>query len=43
MSILRILIVDTNNIDFVNNHDDYLKIVDAINQDWSVGIHKLIL
>ncbi|MCK9302844.1 MAG: deoxynucleoside kinase [Bacteroidales bacterium] len=39
----RILIVDTNNIDFVNNHDDYLKIVDAINQDWSVGIHKLIL
>jgi len=40
---MRILIVDTNNIDFVKNTDDYKKIIDLIDQDYPVGIHKRVL
>jgi len=38
---LRILIIDTNDIDFVNNPTDYGKIVDAIFQDYSIGVHRI--
>jgi len=38
---LRILIIDTNDIDFVNNPDDYAQIVDAIFQDYSIGVHRI--
>ena len=38
---LRILIIDTNDIDFVNNPSDYNKIVNAIFQDHSVGVHRI--
>jgi deoxyadenosine/deoxycytidine kinase len=38
---LRILIIDTNDIDFVNKPSDYAKIVDAIFQDYSMGVHRI--
>jgi deoxyadenosine/deoxycytidine kinase len=38
---LRILIIDTNDIDFVNKPSDYAKIVDAIFQDYSIGVHRI--
>ena len=40
---MRILILDTNNIDFVANNNDYEKIVDAINQPYDIGVHRLVL
>jgi len=38
---LRILIIDTNDIDFVNNPNDYGKIVEAIFQDYPIGVHRI--
>jgi deoxyadenosine/deoxycytidine kinase len=39
-----ILILDTNNIDFVHNSDDYQKVKDAIfNSDYKLGINTVIL
>ena len=40
---MRILILDTNNIDFVANQRDYEKIVDAIDQSYDIGVHRLVL
>ncbi len=40
---MRILILDTNNIDFVKNPEDYQKIMYHINQEYSVGIHRKML
>lgn len=40
---MRILILDTNNIDFVKNPSDYQKIVHLINQEYSIGIHRVVL
>lgn len=40
---MRILILDTNNIDFVANQRDYEKILEAIDQPYDVGIHRLAL
>ena len=40
---LPILIIDTNNIDFVNNIDDYQKIVGVINKEYLPGIHRILL
>ncbi len=40
---MRILILDTNNIDFVANQRDYEKILNAIDQPYDVGIHRLVL
>jgi deoxyadenosine/deoxycytidine kinase len=38
------LIIDTNNIDFVNNPHDYKKVIDAIfNQKYEKGINRVIL
>ncbi|MDD4142106.1 MAG: 2-amino-4-hydroxy-6-hydroxymethyldihydropteridine diphosphokinase [Bacteroidales bacterium] len=39
----RILIIDTNNVDFVNNADDYKTVVSVINMQRDYGIHKVIL
>jgi deoxyadenosine/deoxycytidine kinase len=40
----KFLIIDTNNIDFVNNSADYEKIKDAVfNQNHSKGINRIIL
>lgn len=41
---IRIVIIDTNNIDFVNNKDDFDKIEKAIfNNEYEVGITRIIL
>ena len=40
---LRILIIDTNNIDFVNKKEDYAAILSLIDKDYSKGIHRLTL
>lgn len=40
---MRILILDTNNIDFVKNPEDYEKIVHHINQEYSIGLHRRVL
>lgn len=40
---MRILILDTNNIDFVKNPEDYQKIMHHINQEYSIGIHRKVL
>lgn len=41
---MRILIIDTNNIDFVNNYNDYNKIKDAIlNKEYDIGITRIEL
>ena len=38
---LRILIVDTNRVDFVNNNSDYDKMVEIISGQYDVGIHRI--
>lgn len=40
---LTILLLDTNNIDFVANPEDYKLIVDCINQDYPKGISTRVL
>lgn len=37
---MRILILDTNNIDFVDNEMDYKKLVKVINKGYPKGIHR---
>lgn len=39
---LPILIIDSNNIDFVHNEDDYRNLVSIINKDYTPGIHRII-
>ena len=38
---LRILILDTNYIDFVKNENDYQKIKEVILKDYHIGIHRI--
>ena len=38
---MRILILDTNQIDFVNNPTDYQKIISLIDQDYEIGVHRI--
>jgi deoxyadenosine/deoxycytidine kinase len=40
---MRILILDTNEVDFVKNPEDYQKIMKHINQEYSVGIHRRVV
>ncbi|HYW97014.1 MAG TPA: deoxynucleoside kinase [Bacteroidales bacterium] len=41
---MKSLVIDTRNIDFVNNQDDYLKLKDAIfNHTYVAGITRIIL
>ena len=40
---MRILIVDSNHLDFVNNETDYQKIVELLAQDFLPGLHRLEL
>ncbi len=40
---MRILIIDTNHIDFVENEQDYQKILKIINQEYPKGIHRFTL
>ena len=39
----RILIVDTNDIDFVNNQKDYENITNIIFKEYSKGIHRIFI
>jgi deoxyadenosine/deoxycytidine kinase len=38
---MRILIVDTNNIDFVNTPQHYKMITDALFQEYTIGVHRI--
>ncbi len=38
---LTTLILDTNQLDFVQNKEDYQKILDVIHQDYKPGIHRI--
>lgn len=40
---VRILIVDTNKVDFVNNKKDYASILSLIDRDYPAGIHRFSL
>lgn len=40
---MRILILDTNNVDFVKNKEDYQRIIHLINRDYEIGIHRVIV
>lgn len=39
----RTLIIDTNNLDFVNNEADYKKLIEAINSEYDKGVHRIML
>ncbi|MCD6557344.1 MAG: deoxynucleoside kinase [Bacteroidales bacterium] len=40
----KFLVIDTNNIDFVKNPDDYKRLIDTVfNRDYEVGINRVIL
>ncbi len=38
---MRILILDTNNLDFVQKQEDYQKITDCLDRDYPIGIHRI--
>ncbi len=38
-----ILVIDTNNTDFVQNKDDYNKILSVINKEYLPGVHRILL
>ena len=38
---MRILVLDTNNIDFVNREEDYRKVVDVIGKEYPIGVHRI--
>ncbi|MEE4257400.1 MAG: deoxynucleoside kinase, partial [Bacteroidales bacterium] len=40
---VRVVIIDTNNVDFVNSPDDYQAILSLIDKDYPVGVHRLTL
>lgn len=40
---MRILILDTNSIDFVHHEQDYQKVIELINQPYEIGVHRITL
>jgi deoxyadenosine/deoxycytidine kinase len=38
---IRILLVDTNHLDFVANNEDYDKLVELIMKEYPVGVHRI--
>lgn len=38
----RILIIDINNVDFVNDRPTYLSVLDAVNKEYSYGINRMV-
>ncbi len=38
---MRILIVDTNGLDFVNREDDYQTMVGLLERDYPLGVHRI--
>lgn len=43
LSELRILIIDTNEVDFAENENDYQAFLNAIGKDYEVGIHRVFI
>lgn len=39
----RILIIDTNEVDFVTNKHEYQRMVDLIMKEWPVGTHRVVV
>ena len=40
---MRVLVIDTNNVDFVENKTDYQRLLEIINQDYEKGVHRFTL
>lgn len=40
---MRIIVIDTNSIDFVNNYSDYEKLIEVIFKKYEVGVHRVTL
>jgi deoxyadenosine/deoxycytidine kinase len=40
---IPVVVVDTNNIDFVENQSDYDKMVELLNQPYEIGFQRIIL
>ena len=40
---MRILLIDTNRLDFVAHESDYQRIIDAIDQPYEIGLHRVTL
>lgn len=40
---MRILILDTNNVDFVKNKEDYKRIIELIDQPYEIGVHRVVV
>jgi deoxyadenosine/deoxycytidine kinase len=38
---LRIIIIDTNEMDFVNREADYKQILEVVNRDYPIGVHRV--
>ena len=38
---LRVLLIDTNKLDFVANQEDYHQLIDIIMRDYPIGIHRI--
>lgn len=38
---MRILIVDTNNLDFVNREEDYQAVIGLLSRDYPIGVHRV--
>ncbi len=39
----RILIIDINTMDFVNNKSDYHKMTEILSKEYEIGIHRIVL
>jgi deoxyadenosine/deoxycytidine kinase len=39
----RVLVIDSNRIDFVNNEKDYENLVELVQSDFDFGLHRVIL
>jgi len=40
---MRILLIDTNRLDFVSNEVDYQRIIDVIDRPYDIGLHRVSL
>ena len=38
---LRILVIDTNELDFVNRQDDYDQILNVVKKEYPIGVHRI--
>lgn len=38
---MRILVLDTNNLDFVSSREDYERIIEVIDRPYDIGVHRI--